>query len=324
MSVLNRAHFYDEKAAFSYVESILWRDGPVCPHCGVLERGYKLEGVRSKASEKNPEGVERVGLYKCGACRKQYTVRKGTIFEESHCPLHKWLQAIHLMASSKKGISAHQLHRVLEVQYKTAWFLAHRIREAMRSGDLRPFGGNGGGPVEVDETFIGRDPKRKKIATGYEHKQKVLALVDRATGHARSMVVEKLTIRDVTPILKDNIAKEAHVMTDQAGYYYYLGDHFASHQSVNHAKGEYVRGSVHTNTIEGYFSIFKRGMKGVYQHCAKKHLHRYLAEFDFRYNHRIANGFDDTRRAQRLLEGVAGKRLTYRGSSPAAPQSGLA
>lgn len=314
MSVLNRSHFYDEKAAFAYVESVLWPQGPVCPHCGSMERSYKLEGVRSKSSEKNPEGVERVGLYKCGACRKQHTVRKGTIFEESHCPLHKWLQAIHLICSSKKGISAHQLHRVLEVQYKTAWFLAHRIREAIRSGDLTPFGG-GGGDVEADETFIGREPgKPKKRA--YHHKMKVLALVDRDTGKARSMVVDNLKPATILPILYENIAQEARILTDEGGHYKTLGIDFKDHKVVRHGAGEYVSmadRTIHTNTIEGYFSIFKRGMKGVYQHCSKKHLHRYLAEFDFRYNHRIANGCDDTARSTAALLGAVGKRLTYRG-----------
>jgi transposase-like protein len=320
MSVLNRSHFYDEKAAFAYVESILWPNGPVCPHCGSVERIYKLEGVRTKANQTNPEGVERFGLYKCGQkeCRKQFTVRKGTIFEESHCPLHKWLQAIHLMASSKKGISAHQLHRVLEVQYKTAWFLEHRIREAMRSGDLRPFGG-GGGDVEVDETFIGREPgKPKKRA--YHHKMKVLSLVDRESGQARSMVIDNLQPKTILPILYENIAQEARILSDEGGHYKTLGYDFAGHKIVRHGTGEYVSAddrSVHTNTIEGYFSIFKRGMKGVYQHCSKKHLHRYLAEFDFRYNRRIANGFNDTQRATEALLGVVGKRLMYRDSSVA-------
>lgn len=313
MSVLNRSHFYDEKAAFAYVESILWPQGPVCPHCGSMDRGYALKGVRSKASEKNPEGIERHGLYKCGECRKQYTVRKGTIFEESHCPLHKWLQAIHLICSSKKGISSHQLHRVLEVQYKTAWFLSHRIREAMRSGDLTPFGG-GGGEVEVDETFIGREPGSAKKA-GWGHKMKVLSLVDRSTGEARSIVVDKLTMKEITPILTKNIAREASVLTDDASHYTHLKHVFASHDAVNHSAGEYVRygqPKIHTNTIEGYFSIFKRGMKGVYQHCSKKHLHRYLAEFDFRYTNRAGVGVDDTNRATKALLGVVGKRLTYR------------
>jgi transposase-like protein len=236
MSILSKDYFRDEAAAFAYVEAIVWPDGPVCPHCGGMEKAYSLVGVRSKPSKKNPEGVERHGLWKCGHCRGQFTVRKNTIFEESHIPMHKWLQAFHLLCSSKKGMSAHQLHRVLEVQYKTAWFLAHRIREAMRSGELAPFGG-GGETVEIDETFIGRDPKRKR-GPGYKHKHKVLALVDRKKQRVRSLVVEDLTIKAVTPILQENIEKETHVMTDQAGYYYYLGDHFDQHSTVNHEKGE--------------------------------------------------------------------------------------
>jgi transposase-like protein len=309
MSVLNRNHFYDEKAAFAYVESVLWPQGPVCPHCGSMERAYKLEGVRSKPSEKNPEGVERFGLYKCGECRKQYTVRKGTIFEESHCPLHKWLQAIHLICSSKKGISSHQLHRVLEVQYKTAWFLSHRIRESMRNGDLTPFGG-GGSPVEIDETYIGLEPGTK-MTRGVKNKMKILSLVDRNTGRARSFVVDNTKLATLLPIIKENIAKEAVVLTDESNTYYSLKNHFSQHEHVRHSIGEYVYGPIHTNTIEGFFSIFKRGMKGVYQHCSKKHLHRYMAEFDFRYTNRMANGFDDSRRADRLLSQVVGRRLTY-------------
>lgn len=313
MSVLNRPYFHDEKAAFAYVESILWPQGPVCAHCGTMERAYKLDGVRTKASGKNPEGVERFGLWKCGECRKQFTVRHNTIFAESHCPLHKWLQAIHLMCSSKKGINAHQMHRVLEVQYKTARFLEHRIREAMRSGDLTPFGG-GGDPVEVDETFIGR-VKGKPVRHGYEHKMKVLALVDRQTGVSRAMVVDNLKTPTVAAIVLKNVAKEAQLMTDEARHYVKVGREFADHQVVRHSAGEYGRGDAHTNTIEGYFSIFKRGMKGVYQHCSEKHLHRYVAEFDFRYNHRIATGYDDNLRVTEALLGVVGKRLMYRDSS---------
>jgi len=317
MSVLNRSHFYDEKAAFAYVESILWPQGPVCPHCGSMDRHYKLEGVRSKANQTNPEGVERFGLYKCGQkeCRKQFTVRKGTIFEESHCPLHKWLQAIHLICSSKKGISAHQLHRVLEVQYKTAWFLSHRIREAMRTGGLAPFGG-GGGPVEVDETFIGIEPGQKKRG-GTHHKMKVLSLIDRNTGRARSFVVDDLKKETLLPIIKENVAKEAVMMTDEATVYFSLRDHFSQHEHVRHAIKEYSYGPITTNRVEGYFSVFKRGMKGTYQHCSKKHLHRYLAEFDFRFSNRAARGVDDTNRATKALLGVVGKRLMYRDSSEA-------
>lgn len=318
MSVLSRPYFHDEAAAFAHVESRLWPNGPVCPKCGSAGKHYKLTGVRTKPSKKNPEGIERHGLYKCAEreCRAQFTVRIGTIFEESHLPLHKWLQAIHLVCTSKKGISANQLHRMLEVTLKTAWFLGHRIREAMRSDDLTPFGA-GGGIVEIDETFIGRD-KAKPVRRGVQHKHKVLSLVDRNTGRARSIVVDDLKQSTLLPILRENIAKEARVMTDDAGYYANLGASFARHRYVNHSAGEYGRGEVHTNTIEGYFSIFKRGMKGIYQHCGKRHLHRYLAEFEFRYNNRIANGVDDMGRSLEALRGAKGKRLMYRDSFPMA------
>ena len=265
MSVLSRPQFHDEAAAFAHVESRLWPNGPVCPHCGSMGKHYKLTGVRSKASKKNPEGVERHGLYKCGEreCRKQFTVRIGTLFEESHLPLHKWLQAIHLLCTSKKGISANQLHRTLEVTLKTAWFLGHRIREAMRSGELAPMGGNGG-IVEADETFIGNDPTRPKLpnARGFHHKHKVLALIDRTTGKARTMVIEDVNAAEIGPILRQNIDKEARLVTDEAGYYVPLGKEFADHGWVNHGKGEYGRGEIHTNTAEGYFSVFKRWHEG--------------------------------------------------------------
>jgi transposase-like protein len=302
MSVLSKPHFHGEEAAFAFLETALWPQGPVCPHCGAMDRISKIKA--------NPEKRIRYGLYKCGHCTKQFTVKVGMIFEHARIPLHKMLQAVHLICSSKKGISAHQLHRVLEVQYKTAWFIGHRIREAMRSGELAPMGG-AGGIVEADETFIGREPgKPKKRA--YHHKMKVLSLVDRTTGQARSMVVDDLKPATTTPILRENIAKETRVMTDEAGHYYYLDKDFAEHHVVKHGQEEYVRGEVHTNTIEGYFSIFKRGMKGVYQHCGKQHLHRYLAEFDFRYNNRSALGVEDAERSERALAGIKGKRLTYR------------
>lgn len=325
MSVLSKAYMHDEAAAFAHVESIIWPDGPVCPHCGVVDSAYKLEGVRTKASKKNPEGKERFGLWKCRECRKQFTVRKGTIFEESHIEMHKWLQAIHLMVSSKKGISSHQLHRVLEVTYKTAWFLTHRIRECMRDGELAGFGGNGG-VVEVDETFIGKEPgvKKAKNARGGSHKMKVLTLVDRETKRAKSIVVDDLKKSTLIPILQENIAREAYVMTDEARQYQDIGAGkvFDAHGWTNHSAGQYVDYAdkeIHTNTVEGFYSIFKRGMKGVYQHCGKQHLHRYAAEFDFRYNNRVANGIDDAERAHRVLIQVKGKRLTYQG-----PDSGAA
>jgi transposase-like protein len=305
MSILSKAYFHDEAAAFAYVESIIWANGITCPHCGGYDRMYDLTKTR-------------IGLKKCGQCRKQFTVRVGTVFESSHIPLHKWLQATFLMVSSKKGISAHQLGRVLEITYKSAWFMAHRLREAMRSGDLSPFGGEGA-VVEVDETFIGNDktmkPKGTKKGRGYAHKHKVLALVDRSTGKARSMVVDSLKAKDLMPILEANIDAETHIMTDEAGQYHHVSKSFAGHDFTSHGKGEYVRGDIHTNTIEGYFSIFKRGMKGVYQHCAKKHLNRYLAEFDFRYNHRVALGYHDGDRQVVALKGIVGKRLKYQGPS---------
>jgi transposase-like protein len=306
MSILSKPYFHNEAEAFAHLESVLWPNGPVCPHCGAMSRISQIKP--------NPAKRVRVGLHKCGECGKQFTVKIGTVFEQARIPLHKMLQAVHLMVASKKGVSAHQLHRILEVQYRTAWFLSHRIREAMRSGELAPMGGLGG-IVEVDETFIGNDrtikPHGEKKGRGYAHKHKVLALVDRKAGTARTMVVDDLKATTLTPILTDNIACEARVMTDEAGYYARLKDEFADHEFVQHGAEEWARGEVHTNTIEGFFSIFKRGMKGVYQHCAKKHLHRYAAEFEFRYNHRSANGVDDGKRALLALAGSRGKRLTY-------------
>lgn len=314
MSVLSRPHFYDEKAAFEHVESILWPEGPVCPHCGNVDKHYKLDGVRSKPSKKNPEGIERHGLYKCAECRKQFTVRIGTIFEESKLPLHKWLQAIHLICSSKKGISSNQLHRTLEITLKSAWFLSHRIREAMRNDDFSPMGG-AGGIVEIDETFIGKRDvhrgRKLKSQSGAWNKVPVLTLVSR-TGEARSFHVDRANRANILPIVRKNLDNEARVVTDDSGVYRDL-DREYTHAFVVHSKGEYGRGEITTNTVEGYFSIFKRGMKGVYQHCKEKHLHRYLAEFDFRYNNRIRLGVDDSERALRTLVGVKGKRLTYEG-----------
>ena len=308
MSVLSSPYFHDEAAAFEYLEGVIWPECPTCPHCGAVDRITHIKP--------NPEKRVRMGLKKCGHCKGQFTVKVGTVFEHGRMPLHLMLQAVYLMTCSKKGISAHQLHRVLGITYKSAWFLAHRIREAMRSGDLAPFG-SGGGIVEVDETFIGNDrdvkPKGVKKGRGYAHKHKVLSLVDRDTGRSRMMVVESLKAADLLPILQANIASEARVMTDEAAQYGRLSASFAGHGVVRHGAGEYGRGEIHTNTIEGSFSIFKRGMKGVYQHCGKQHLHRYLAEFEFRYNHRVANGFGDAARSVAALEGIKGKRLTYEG-----------
>ena len=313
MSVLSKPYMHDEAAAFAHVEAMLWGDEPVCPHCGNCTGNYPLRGVFSKPSKKNPEGAERHGLKKCSACRKQFTVRHNTIFAESHIPLYKWLQAIYLMTSSKKGISSHQLHRVLEITYKSAWFMSHRIREAMRNDNTVDFG-SGGGAVEVDETFIGHKHKKAEGARGYAHKNAMLTLVDRTSGKSKSFVVENVKASTLLPILRENIAKEAIVYTDEAKQYSKVGAEFADHDFTTHSKGNYVRGNVHTNTIEGYFSIFKRGMKGVYQHCGKQHLHRYAAEFEFRYNNRIANGVNDLGRANAALMGIVGKRVLYRDS----------
>lgn len=310
MSILTKKHFHDEAAAFTELEAILWPEGPVCPHCGGMDRIYSLKGVRTKPSKKHPEGVERHGLKKCGHCRKQFTVRVGTVFEDSHAPLHKWFQAIHLLCSSKKGISSHQLHRILEVQYNTAWFMSHRIREAMRAGPLAPPMGSGGGTVEADETYIGKTQFPKMPRGGFQHLRTVLTLVERG-GNARSFHIERTDARSVLPIIEDNIAKEATVNTDEGRHYLRLKK-MRKHETVNHKRGEYVRGEVHTNTVEGYFSIFKRGMRGTYQHCKEKHLHRYLAEFDFRYNNRSALGVEDVARSKNAVVGAKGKRLTYK------------
>jgi transposase-like protein len=300
-SKLSAIHFHNEEAAYAYVEALLWPRGPVCPHCGSATRISKMNGKST-----------RIGLYKCYVCRKPFTVKIGTIFEDSHIPMRVWVQAIYLMAASKKGISSNQLHRTLGVSLKSAWYLSHRIREAMRSGDLAPFGVNGG-DVESDETFIGREegePKR----TGFQHKRKVLSLIDRDSGSARSFVVDSVNAKAIVPILKENIDKEARVLTDDAGQYRFLKDDFADHQVVCHSRKEYVSpkdNTIHVNCAEGFFSIFKRGMKGVYQHCKKQHLHRYLAEFDFRYSNRCGLGIEDIDRAEILLKGVIGRRLTY-------------
>jgi transposase-like protein len=305
-SVLDAKHFHDEEAAYAYLEGRLWPNGPVCPHCGGVDRIGKMKGKST-----------RIGVYKCYQCRKPFRVTVGTVFEASHIPLRLWLQAVHLMACSKKGVSSNQLHRILGVTLKTAWFMSHRIREAMRSLGLAPMGGPGE-IVEIDETVQGRiegAPKRAQRRMG-QYGRTVLTLVERG-GAARSFHVEGTTLGQLLPIIRANVNQESAVMTDAASWYKYLRGHtgVASHDTVNHEKFEYARREgdrvISTNTVEGYYSIFKRGMKGVYQHCAEKHLHRYLAEFDFRYSNRVRLGIDDVERADRALKGIVGKRLTY-------------
>ena len=301
-SILSAKVLQSEAAAIAWVEARVWPEGPVCPHCGGVEHIGKMQG---KAT--------RIGLYKCYQCRKQFTVKVGTVFEDSHVPMNLWLQAMYLLCSSKKGISSNQLSRTLGVTLKTAWFMSHRIREAMRFVGVEPMGG-AGKTVEIDETLQGRiedSPKFVKRGQHFNWRNTVLALVERG-GSARSFHVDDATMASLLPIIRANINRETAVMTDELTAYKKLGDEFVSHQAVNHSAKEYARGDATTNTVEGYFSIFKRGMKGVYQHCGEKHLHRYLAEFDFRYSNRIRLGIDDVERTSRAVQGIVGKRLTYR------------
>lgn len=303
---LSNPAFTDEDKAREVIEASRWPNGVTCPHCGVVETVSKLGG-----KSMGP------GWYHCRECREKFTVRTGTLYERSHIPLHKWLLATHLLTSSKKGISAHQLFRILGFgSYRTAWFMAHRIREGMRSGDLAPMGGSGK-IVEVDETFIGRKAGVPKAKAAHWHKNPVLTLVERK-GKARSFHVENVTKDEILPIVRANLARESHVMTDEAARYAKLGDEFAKHDAVDHSRGEYgytdrkTGVKINTNTLEGFYSIFKRGMTGVYQHCSEKHLHRYLAEFDFRYSNRSALGVEDAERARKALKGIEGRRLTYK------------
>lgn len=299
MSTLNEPHFHNEAAAYRFVEKRVWPEGPVCPHCGGYDSIGKLEGKTT-----------RTGVYKCYQCRKPFTVKVGTVFESSHVKLHLWLQAMFLMASSKKGVSANQLHRTLGVTLKTAWFMAHRLRLAMQTVGFEPMGG-AGKVVEVDETFIGRLEGIDKKVKGNGTMNTVLTLVERG-GEARSFHVEGHRRSDVQGIVLANIKPESRLMTDEANHYTKVGKNFASHELVSHKNHEYVRGDVTTNTVEGFYSIFKRGMQGVYQHCSERHLHRYLAEFDFRYSNRVKLGVNDEARTARMVSGIVGKRLMYR------------
>lgn len=315
MSILSATFFRDEETAYSKLESVLWPHGTECPHCGVVGSGVKIKP--------NPDKKVRHGLWKCAECKKQFTVTVGTVFESSHIPLHKWLQAAYLINSSKKGISAKQIERTLQITYKSAWFMMHRLREAMvPAGKLPPMGGEGR-VIEADETYMGkRDGKRSRpdtFVSGFgwiehpriETQRKIVALVERG-GSARSFIVDKVDKRTITKILHKNADTASTLMTDEAGVYPAPGAHYAAHHTVNHSQYEYARGDASTNTVEGFFSIFKRGMKGIHQHCSEKHLHRYLAEFDFRYSNREALGVNDVARMAANLKNAKGKRLTYR------------
>lgn len=310
-SVLSAERFHNEEAAFEYVEAQLWTDGPVCPHCGsTKEQIGHLKGVRSKPSKKHPDGVVQVGLYKCYGCRDKFTVRKGTIFEDSHLPLHLWLQAIHLLCASKKGISTRQLQRMLGCGMKTAWHLGHRIRHAMAPGVLLPMGG-AGMTIEADETAITNSRKTKRGPGRKKPKAIVLSLVQRG-GNIRSMSIDHT---NVGPLLRKHVDEQSRLVTD--GAQHYVHSPVAQHESVDHSKFEWTRGDVHTNNLEGFFSILKRGLVGTYQHVDKRHFERYLAEFDFRYNERSAVGVDDNQRTRNAVRGTVGKRLMYRDSFPA-------
>jgi transposase-like protein len=313
-SQFNAPHFQSPEAAREYLEALRWGSDRVCPHCGTVNESF---------------ATKKAGVYRCRAkeCRKDFSVTTKSVMESSHIKLNVWLQAFFLMSSSKKGISSHQLHRALGITYKSAWFLTHRIREAMRSGGLLPPMGGSGKIVESDETYIGRLAPAK---SGPATKNIILTLVERG-GSVRSFHIDSTSIADIAPILNANISRESRLMTDEARHYMEPGREFASHDAVNHTEKEYVRywnevtnetrpdgkpvvatTTITTNTVEGYYSIFKRGMKGVYQHCAEKHLHRYLSEFDFRYSNRVALGVHDGERADLAIKGAAGKRLTYR------------
>lgn len=308
MSILNQKHFVSEKAAYRFVEAHVWPDGRVCPHCGVVGENSPLKGKST-----------RIGVYKCYACNKPFTVKVGTIFESSHIPLHIWLQGFFLLSSSKKGISSNQLARTLDITLKSAWFMSHRIREAMRDGFLGPIGG-AGVIVEADETYYGPKAKARTLTTrgvpytkkgNRKPKRPIVALVERG-GRVRSFHVDHADKVTVAGIVANNVSHESRLHTDESPLYKGADGMFAEHETVHHSSGEYARGDVNTNSVEGYFSIFKRGMKGVYQHCSEKHLHRYLSEYDFRYNNRVALGVNDEARAVKALKGVVGKRLTYR------------
>lgn len=297
-SVFNQPHFQDPDAAREYLEAIRWANGVVCPHCGVIDKFYKLTGE-----------AHRPGLYKCSDCREQFTVTVGTVFEDSKIKLHIWLQACHLMSASKKGISAKQLERMLGVSYKTAWFMSHRIREAMNIAPKAPLGLQA--PVEVDETYWGNKGKNKPGAHGYNHCMKVVSLVER-NGQKRSFHLANVNHKTLRPIMLGMIDKNARLMTDQAGVYEKVGPDFAKHEIVNHSHKEYVRGDVTTNTVESSFALLKRGLIGTFHSVSEAHLQRYATEFDFRWNHRVKLGVNDEQRTAAILKGIEGKRLTYR------------
>jgi transposase-like protein len=308
MSDLSNPTFHDEAKAREWLEARIWKNGRFCPHCGAVEGSTLMQGKS-----------HRPGLYQCNVCREPFTVTVGTLYERSHIPLHKWLAATHLMMASKKGMSAMQIHRLLGVSYKSAWFMMHRIRESLRDTKLEtPLGGQNK-VVEADETYIGgkegnkhKSKRRTDGARGPVGKEPVVALVER-DGRIRSQHMPEVTAKNLRAALKAQVDKDSYLMTDESGVYVAVGREFAGHGTVNHSIEEYVRGGFwHTNTVEGYFSILKRGIVGTYHHVSQQHLKRYLAEFDYRYNERIALGVNDAERMEKSIPGIVGKRLTYR------------
>jgi transposase-like protein len=304
--------FQDEAAARRHLEAIRWPTGPICPHCGVVGGITSLQGKSHRA-----------GLYQCNDCRGHFTVTNGSVMESSHIPLPKWVLAFHLMAASKKGVSAHQLHRMLHITYKSAWFMAHRIREAMNDPKPPPLGGEGK-IVEADEAYHGKRETPVKLSrgrvanptksgkSGGAQKRPIVALVERG-GEARAVHMNHVTSKNMREFIVRNASRKSQLHTDESSLYPTIGKEFAKHETVNHSAHEYARGDVTTNSAEGFFGIFKRGMTGVYQHCGEQHLQRYLDEFTFRYNNRTALGVDDTERATFAMQSAVGKRLTYRG-----------
>ena len=304
MSDISNPIFHDADKAREWLEARLWKNGPICPKCGVVDQATLMQGKS-----------HRPGLYQCNACREPFTVTVGTLYERSKVPLNKWLAATHLMMSSKKGMSALQVGRMLGLSPKTAWFLCHRIRESLRPNPLAQIGGEGK-TVEADETYVGGKDKNKHAAKrphvpGGSQKEAVVGLVERK-GRVVTRHVPDVTSKNLRKVLIEQIDQATHLMTDQSRIYPAIGRSFDHHSTVNHGIEEYVRGNVHTNTIEGYFSILKRGIIGTYHHVSATHLKRYLAEFDYRYNERSALGVSDAQRMEKSVQGIVGKRLTYR------------
>jgi len=306
---LTKPIFQDATKARKWLEKLLWVDGRVCGYCGVVDASTPIKG--------------REGYYQCNACRKQFTVQVGTVFERSHIPLNKWLMAAFLLCASKKGVSAHQMHRMIGVTYKSAWFMMHRLREAMAPGKKLGALGGDGKIVEADTTYVGGKEKNKHVGKrnarniGGQGKQIVHSIVERG-GRVSSDHIANIGGKTLRPILFSKIDRKSALMTDTAGGYMQAGKEFARHEMVDHGMDEYVRGDCHSNTVEGYFSILKRGIVGTYHHVSEAHLKRYLAEFDFRYNERMALGVSDTERSEKALKGIVGKRLTYRRTGEAA------